>query len=318
MLGYHSLVDPWSQPPSSRSSTRSSVSSRGSMVSTRTVPVKPKPTRDSKTMKFNPRKKAAPPKIQTTRFDPPPPVGKSTIRYTYQPPPPPAPPSPLIAPQSPIIPQPITYQSPTFVLDTVDYLIKEYQSLAQKVQCNEPVGGETKELTRQCNELTRSLHEITASLAEQKTRIDSLHTMLTRDHREDAAGLSNLVSEVTSLRQRLAKCLSQAETQLHLIEKASLPAQTQKLVQQLTTDVNWLYCTTNCRLSLFATPSQSLKPLSTLEKGARILILYKTTENQEGLWMQTRSATDPESRQWIPLLDSQGNLTISNLSVLSQ
>lgn len=140
--------------------------------------------------------------------------------------------------------------------------------------------------------------------------------LLVRDKQEDGAELSNILAELSSLKQRLSKALSQAADQLARMEKASVPAQIQKVVDQLQVDSNWLYATVMTdKLPYYASASFVTQPVGVYSNRQRILILYKTVENKDGIWMQVRNAQEPEKRYWIRLTDEKGNVTVGHFGI---
>ena len=140
--------------------------------------------------------------------------------------------------------------------------------------------------------------------------------LLVRDKQEDGAELSNLLAELSSLKQRLSKALTQAADQLARMEKASVPAQIQKVVDQLQVDSNWLYATVMTdKLPYYASASFVTQPVGFYSNRQRILILYKTVENKDGIWMQVRNAQEPEKRFWIRLTDEKGNVTVGHFGI---
>jgi hypothetical protein len=140
--------------------------------------------------------------------------------------------------------------------------------------------------------------------------------LLVQDKQEDGAELSNIIAELSSLKQRLSKTMSQAADQLGRMEKASVPAQIQKVVDQLQVDSNWLYATVMIeKLPYYASASLITQPVGVYGSRQRILILYKTVENKEGIWMQVRNANEPDKRYWVKLTDDSGNVTIGHFGI---
>jgi hypothetical protein len=143
-------------------------------------------------------------------------------------------------------------------------------------------------------------------------------SLLVNRREEESAEINNVISELAALKQRLSRTLSQAEGQLHAMEKASVPAQLQKDIAQLQTESNWLYATVSVpRLFYYAKPTTTLQPSGYYSQVDRIIVLYKTVENEEGLWMQTRQAHDPDKRYWIRLIDAEERMTIGKFDVIS-
>ncbi len=143
------------------------------------------------------------------------------------------------------------------------------------------------------------------------------HNLLANRREEESAELSTVLTELSSLKQRLARTMTQAEGQLHAMERASMPAQVLKDLSQLQTDSNWVYATvTVSKLFFYARPTTTMQPHGSFAHRQRILALYKTVENEEGLWMQVRHATEPEKRFWIRLTDSEGKVTVGNFDLV--
>lgn len=160
------------------------------------------------------------------------------------------------------------------------------------------------------------LQEVQAKTERDIADLRQQQNLLANRREDQFASVSGAVSEIASLKQRLGKIMSQAESQLHVMEKASVPSQLQKQVEQLQVECNWLYSTVLVsQLHMYLRPTTTLQPSGVLKKDQRILILYKTVENEEGLWMQLRQAKEPEKRYWIRLVDSTGTMTIGDFAV---
>lgn len=168
-----------------------------------------------------------------------------------------------------------------------------------------------QELVRKCqtrmDRLERDLNDL-----QQK------YHLLANEKQEDTAQLSNMLAEMSSLKQRLSKTLSQASDQLAHMAQASIPAKMQKDISQLLVESHWLYATVraNPTLPYFASPSFVNQPVNLYRFGQRILVLYKTVENAEGLWMQTRTGADPDKRFWVRVTDDEGNVTLDHFDII--
>ena len=134
---------------------------------------------------------------------------------------------------------------------------------------------------------------------------------------EETAMVSTLMAELSSLKQRLSKAVFQAESQLAILERATVPAQMQKDIAQLQVESNWLYATVTARsLPFYVRPTTTLTPSGTFARMSRILVLYRTVENEEGRWIQLRHAADPEKKFWFRLVDAVGQVTVGHFDVL--
>jgi len=201
-------------------------------------------------------------------------------------------------PQQPVVDVQQLYYDHLALIDVVNRM---WDALAANNPSNSNGEGSSQRIKR--------LEREVADLRQQQN-------LLAKDKQEDAADLSNIVAEMTALKQRLSRTLSQTESQLHVMEKASVPAQLQKDVAQLQTDCNWLYATVVAEeLPYYATPSLVTQPAGTFLRRSRILVLYRTVENEEGLWMQTRQSSEPEKRFWVKLTDGNGDVTIGHFGV---
>jgi hypothetical protein len=130
--------------------------------------------------------------------------------------------------------------------------------------------------------------------------------LLATEKQDETAELSNILSELTSLKQRLAKALSSATEQLTTMEQASVPTQIQKDIAQLVVESNWMYATiiSHNPLHYFASPSRSDQPVGSFSPGERILVFAKPLQTtSEGEWMQTRIGSDPDKRFWVQTVD---------------
>ena len=155
----------------------------------------------------------------------------------------------------------------------------------------------------------------------QAQRITSLENevndlrQLVAQRQEDDALNRTMFSEMSALKQRLKKAVTEAEKNVTSIRSASVPGRFQQDLEQVKIECNWLYCTVSVpRLFYYETPTTTVQPAGSVKGSSRILVLFHTVENDEGLWMQTRDAREPEKRWWIRLTDTEGNVTIGNFS----
>jgi len=120
------------------------------------------------------------------------------------------------------------------------------------------------------------------------------------------AELEELTSQLTTLRNRLSKTVTSAESQI---------AQATPL-KQLQTDTNWIYAIVqHPQVPVYAESSTSSTIVDNFVQHQKILLLYNPVENAEGLWMQTRLTQHPQRRFWINLVDKgTHNMVIGQFS----
>jgi len=173
--------------------------------------------------------------------------------------------------------------------------------------------------------LVNTLTHIWDILQQQQSRLErdiadvrQQHSILVSKREEENLEVINIMAELSALKQRLSKIISQAEGQLHNMERASVPGEIQKQITQLQTECNWIFTTVNVpKLFYYSNPSTLIQPSGYFKQGARILVLYKITETNEGLWCQIRVGAEPDKRYWIRLLDSEERVTIGQFDVKS-
>lgn len=160
-----------------------------------------------------------------------------------------------------------------------------------------------------------------------ETRNDSIEletkskvkTQITQQTRNDTAELSNLISELTVIKERLQTTLQDCNKQLSLLQNLNQePMYLQQQIDQLQSDSNFMFGTVVAdTLAYYISPTTDYAPFGHYQQGERILILYNLIENAHGLWLQTRNSDEPESRYWI-LVSTNNNdsLNVDHFSVL--
>ena len=136
---------------------------------------------------------------------------------------------------------------------------------------------------------------------------------------DTTAELSNLLSELTVIKDRLQNTLQECNKQLNLLQNLNQqPTFLQEQIENLQADRNFMYCTVTVEdLPFYASPSTDFAAVGHYKEGERILVLYNLLETKAGLWIQTRNTSDPEARYWMLVGTENGNiLTVDEFSVL--
>jgi hypothetical protein len=114
--------------------------------------------------------------------------------------------------------------------------------------------------------------------------------------KQTALELENTLLELEALKQKLARC--------------------QRDLDQLKCETNWFYAEVRVPVLFFySQPSKTVAPSGKCFKKEKILVLYQTLENAEGLWMSMRSAMEPEKRFWIALVTDDFQMTLTKFSL---
>ena len=165
-----------------------------------------------------------------------------------------------------------------------------------------PVAFSQKEQWKQ--HVDRELNEIRQ---QQILIINKLH--------EDSSDSTAIVRQLSELKQRLVKTLQEAENSAASTSSSS-QRRDAKLLEQLKAETNWMYATVQVpSLNYSVEPSEHSQTSGVLHHFNRVLVLYKTFENDEGLWMQIRLSEYPEKRFWIKLSDIHNNVTIGSFAI---